>query len=214
MTEYNERQMPFNNQYQQAYSDKPFLGSGQSNLITKTHYVNIDSRDRDRVIYPSTNKFKVMFEPSDNYNGASTGYKHKNVHSIKLKNITVPNLNNVLDQAYLLLDISEFHNYHTVEGTNRSLQKAFTKIHLLETTNAFAKNSLEFSAPSELIFEQSPLASLNSLTITILKPDGTPFVFGTDTSPPTAVNEAIQTSMSFEITTLLPDSLIIPRRNV
>lgn len=211
---HNTFPMPDSDQYREAFDGRPFVGPGQNDLMLVDNYISIDSRDRDRAAYPGANRFRVMFEATDNYNGATTGFRYKNIYSIQLRSITVPNTNGVLDQPYLLLDVEELRKYNIMDGTNIALKHAFVKIHLLETTNAFTRNSLEYGFPVDFIFKQASMGSLNSLTLRILKPDGTLFDFGTDTSPPAPVNETMQCSMVFKVTTLSPDTCLIPRHNI
>ena len=198
--------------YSESFATNP--QSGHQDLIYVDNYVSIDSRDRDRAAYPNSNQFRVLFEPSDSYIGASTGIRYKNIHSIELKSITVPNTNAVLDLPYLIVTIDELKGRRVMTGTNITLDNAFAKIHLLETTTAFARNTNDYGLPLEYKFKQAPLSWLNSLSISILAPDGTPFNFGTDMATGLPVNELLQTSFVFKITTLEMDTGNIPRRNI
>ena len=73
----------------------------------KTHYINIDSRDRDRTVWSSSSKFEVYFSPNSYYTGAQISRNFHNVVSIELVNVIYPNTNNVINQQYLYLNIPE-----------------------------------------------------------------------------------------------------------
>lgn len=204
---------PQSSQYQEAFDDRPFLQNGQDGLMVQDNYLSIDSSDRQiRNARSTPSNFRVKMEGSSTDQG-TTGFEYENVYSVQLQSITVPNTNGVLDEPYLLIEIEELSSFNVMHGTNQWLGKAFSKLYFLPGTNSFVRNSLEYGGPSEYVFRQAPLASLNTLTLRIRKPDGTIFDFGADTLAPTPPNRAVQTSMVFKIGTLVPDTCRIPRRN-
>ena len=178
------------------------LDQQKCRLALREHIVHVDSRDRNRSIYAGTNEWKVRLESTGTDSGANTGKKFDRVVSVELLHASLPNTNSVLDEPYLILDVEELRCNPVVSGTNITLKNAFTKLMLDTTTDAFAKVTHCFGQ-SKIAFE-TPI-TLNSLTIRIYDDTGTLFNFGSDTSPPTAVTETVQTSFTFKVTTIEQD---------
>ncbi len=135
----------------------------------KNYELYIDSRDRNRTINPSSNKFTI--------NLTDIQANYRNIHSIELKNILLPlDFGGITSIPYLILQIPEIHN-DLVTGTNDDLVKAFTYI---PVTKSLLNN--ENFSNSKTIFDP-PKGSISKLTFIFKNPDGSDADFGTDTSP-------------------------------
>ena len=167
-------------------------------IQTREFYVVLDSRNRDRSIYPSTSQFQVKTTPNQYFQGAFIGRSFKNVESIELIDAIFPNTNNVTNQMYLYLCIPE------VDG-------------VMESTNPIGSRALAKLVPSQLIgnfiyvtygnqlhpikYYQSAGARIDQLTVEFRRPDGSLFDFGTDTAAGTEPNPLVQTSITLRIVT-------------
>lgn len=159
--------------------------------------VVIDSRDRNRDIFPSTSNFAVKFNNSSDGN---ISVNFRNIESIELNQVIVPQsvINGTTGVPYLILEIDEIRD--TIYGTNTNLRNAFA---FLSPQDVYGSKflSCKFYKPAIKIFE-APLASLHKFSIKLKKPDGTIFNFGTDNNNNNPVNDDIQTTFFFTINTI------------
>lgn len=158
----------------------------------KEHYLIIDSRDRDRTLYPNPNNFTIKF---DNGNDGNVQEKFRNIVSIQLIDGHVPDAVTGA-QPYLILDIPELHP--TYAGTNNNLSNTFAILNPESKGTAFARFKLVTPGINKY---RTPIASLNKLTFQFREYDGDLYDFGTDTTPPTAPTDSINVSLIFRIIT-------------
>jgi len=159
---------------------------------TETRYkvIHVDSRDRNRITYPSQCNF--MIEP--------TIQKIKNIQHIHLKQCILPDFTNT--HPYLILVIPELQNLH--EGTNNLLRSSFGVLVPENINGSFV--TCRFDTSPETCGKISYYPSLadfpSKITIQIYDPDGTIHDFGGDT-------DADQVYIMFEICHLIKDTSII-----
>lgn len=173
----------------------------QVDSIIKEHSVFIDSRDRNRDLYPNTNEFVVHFDGSGiiDSGGAVVEESYSDIHSIELVHCVLPNsVIGVTGSHYLTLEIPELDNSFT--GTNDTLQRAFG---YLSPTDAIGTTHVatKFYRRTRKVFSP-PKASLGKLTLRFRKPDGTLFDFGTDTATGNPVTEDVQVLVHLDIHTI------------
>ncbi len=200
--------------YPFVYRDKPFFQLPQSNLILNPQpiYLAIDSRTRDRRKWPNPARYRIPLVGTDQ-DEFTSGERYKNIYSISLLSAVVPNVNNILDELYIILEIDEIDSMY--DSPSPPCAKAFTKLHFSESSGAFLRLDKGVGDPLTRIFYPKPLASLSSLTISFKRFDGTLFDFGVDTVPPTPSNNDIQNSLTLEIMTKVVDvNQAIGHRNV
>ena len=149
-----------------------------------THYVAIDSRDRDRKVWPNSNEFRITFAPSSNaiFDNNDIGFINRdfsNVTTVQLVSVIIPRFSvdgDCIDTyPYLLLEIDELGGIY--DGTNSYTSKAFCKITFDTVVGKYVHFSPQNYEP--FIKEFNPRISLNRLTIRFKKPNGKLFDFGT-----------------------------------
>lgn len=195
--------------YPDVFPDKPFLQLPQANLILNPvpFYISADSRDRNRDACPQTNNYRIpLVTSSTNPAVKSTGDRLKNIYSISLLSCVVPNTPGVFDQPYLLLQIDEIDGLY--DAANAPTTRAMTKLYFREACagSKFLRLDKGVGDPTTRIYWPAPRASLEQLTISFRNYDGTLFDFGADTTPPTAPNTELQTTITLEIRTFVPDA--------
>jgi hypothetical protein len=164
------------------------------------HYLNettvmIDSRDRNRYKYPNSNEFAVYFNGSGNDDDAIIQYELKNIHSIQVVQILLPNSAiGTTGPPYITMEIDEIDD--TIYGTNDTLSNAFSYIRPINST----MSSLVVQDIPRVY--KTPKATLGKLTFRFREPSGTLFDFGTDTSPPTEVDDTVQVAFILKIKTV------------
>ena len=153
-------------------------------LITKS--IVADSRDRDRVVYPNSNRFQVKGETNSQSSNARLGFNIKNVQQIKLEECIVPNFTSF--HPYLLMTIPELQD--VIHGTNNTLRNAFAILIperqfginftvTVDTTTVDAPAWVNCKTPKLYCVKvfDPPLAKLHNLTIEYRTPDGELFDF-------------------------------------
>lgn len=171
--------------------------------------VIIDSRDRNRNIFPQSNKFRVHVNPSDTFEGAGLFTNLKNVESIKLIECTVPDFTG--SHAYLNLIIPELQD--TMLGTNDKLKKSFAILFPDDINGNFVSCKTKDLCCCKKDFDP-PLANINRLTFEFYTPEGTLVNFGSDTSPPTAPNSIVQVTLVLEIKMLKTNKNVLESRPI
>lgn len=166
----------------------------------KIHYLAVESKARNLNAYPNPESYRVTF-----------GDSYRNVKSIELIGATVPDKNNILSEPYLVLKIDEFDN---IESSDSNTDNAFTILQLNtpNTTGGFINLDMYLCAGTVKIFD-TPLARLNTMTISFRDYNNNLFSFGDDTagSPP---NKALQNMLIFKITTMEVKRDKLQHRNV
>lgn len=135
----------------------------QIDYIETVSYLHINSSDRNTTAYPSVNSYKIDTED-----------RFKNIRSIELIAGSIPNVNSVLLQPYLILKIDGLNH---INFSNKNIISGFAMMYLQNTSGAFIQPELGVLQRNVLNFK-TPLASLSNINLQILKPDGTLFSFG------------------------------------
>jgi hypothetical protein len=195
--------------YPMVYQDAPFLQLPQSNLIVNPvpSYLTIDSRDRDRTVWLNSNCYRIPLVSSDNTPHVKTpGKRYKNIYSISLLSAVIPKAMGVLDEPYLLMQIDEIDNMY--DSANPACSRAFTKLYFKEVWpgGKYLRLDKGVGDPLTKIYWPAPRASLDSITISFRRYDGTLFDFGPDSSPPADPLSDRQTSITLEIRTFVTDA--------
>lgn len=154
--------------------------------ITKQKIIVVDSRDRDIIKFPDSNRFQVntntssQFHLNDVFNsgyasqanppfaGATLEEDIKNVKYIKLEECIVPDF--TADYPYLLLRIPEFLD--VVGGTNDRIRRSFATLIPERVHNGFVTCKTNLLDLCQKTFEP-PLAKLVSFTMEFIVPDTT-----------------------------------------
>ena len=200
--------------YPDVYAPREFLQSPQLNLISNpSWFLSIDSSDRDRSKYPNPFKYTIhMTGTSDNSN--VTGHRYKNVHSIELISAILPNVDEIKDEQYIILDIEELEDIG-FDSSNQNLKGAYAKLVLDSHINQnFLLLDADNSRPLQRIYYPAPKASVDRLTITLKKPNGDIINLGPDNDPDLPPLKEIQNSFTFKIITKITDASVLGHRNV
>lgn len=159
--------MPLDNYFESRTENYPFTSQNTTQekieYVEVVSYFHLNSSDRNVTSYPSVNNYRI--ESSEVF---------KNIHSIELVAASVANQGSPLNNPYLILKIDGLDHLHF---SNKNVNKGFTTMYLKYTTGPHVLPELGVLQRNILRFK-TPLASLGSLTISILKPDGTLFSFG------------------------------------
>tara|TARA_B100000902_G_C27314189_1_gene920233 strand:- start:665 stop:1681 length:1017 start_codon:yes stop_codon:yes gene_type:complete len=156
----------------------------ESEEVEHSYYVVIDSKDRDKDKFPSTNNFVVDFAAKENGGTGSVSTGFQNVVNIELVEAIIldsSDENDASDNAtnfpYLLLDIKELGSQF--EGTNTNIMDSFSILRDYSLQNGFKYyNLVGFNGVEPIKKEFSPRKSISRMTIHLKTPDGTTFNFG------------------------------------
>ena len=164
---------------------------------TKSYYISVDSRDRDRTLWPNSNRFEVRMDAQPGFAGAQIARGFKNVTRIELINVIFPNTKSVLSEMYLFLSIPE------IEGgmdTTSLGQRYFAKIVPGSVIGYYIQSHSDpLERPAKDFLFRG--ARLDKLTLELRTSRGQLFDFGDDTHPTNdAPNPLLQTSFTFKIT--------------
>lgn len=165
----------------------------------KEHYIIIDSRDRDRTIWPLSSHFEVKLEPYRTYSGATLSRHYKNIKSIELISAVYPVQGGNSNEPCLYVCVPELEG--AFDGTSLASTKAFARLIPSNTTTHF--NYTDLNESNKLIYEAQG-KRLDRLTIQIKKHDDTFVNFGTDTSNIYPPNPLIQVNLVLKIKTVEP----------
>lgn len=152
---------------------------------TERNFCFVTSRDRNTTVFPKTSEFTIALP--DDYN---------DVVCVELTAGTVPNLDAVSSEPYLLLDIKELNHIRTSTGIEY--------FSILSVHKGHSDSFFNLDRSSAAIMPRkfySPIQKLKSLTIRLLKSDGSALTFGSDSNT-LAIN---QVSFTFEVKTLVKD---------
>lgn len=170
-------------------------------VYKRDYYVTIDSRDRDRALWPSTSHFEVKCEGPDGFKGANLPKKFLNVYSVELASVIYPNTNDVLNEMYLYLTVPEIDG--VFEATNLEGMKAFAKL-IPEKIHGGFIHALSNYIDRPIKKFKFPGVRLDKLTIQFKKWNGMVFDFGSDNPPSSQPHNKVQTSITLKITVLEP----------
>lgn len=167
----------------------------------REYFVTIDSRDRDRNMWPSSSYFEVKCQGPNGFRGANLPTKFLNVRCIELISAIYPNTNDVLNEMYLYLTVPEIDG--TFEATNLEGMKAIAKLVPHKIHGSFIHANMDDYHNPRKVYK-FPGVRIDRLTIQFKKWNGNIFDFGTDNPPSTAPLNTVQTTVTFKITTLEP----------
>lgn len=121
------------------------------NIISKTHYLTIDSRYRNFELYPNPSNFQIIFKNENIYS---------NVKSISLVHCSIPNVNIT---PYLKLYIDELPSNFVSIGSS---DKYFTKLIRREPVNTDIFCDV-ISIADEIILEETRAGIIDKMTCNI-----------------------------------------------
>jgi len=147
-------------------------------------YLQLNSSDRDTIAYPSVSEYRIDSEE-----------KFRNISSIELITASVANQGNPLVNPYLVLRIDGLNH---INFSNRNTNSGFAVMYLKQTTGAHVYPELGVLQRNVLNFK-TPLASLSSVKLSIVGPDGNLFNFG---ETPGDVTSTFSNSFMLRIVTL------------
>lgn len=177
----------YNDVFSEKHNEQLSTQSDPSVLYQSTvNYLTVSSKSRDITNYSATNAFTINFPQA-----------FRNVHSIQLVQAIIPDKNSVTSEPYLLLKIKELEGQYI--SLDRHVNDAFCMLKLpsAPVSGTFIKID-DFNTP--IRYFKTPMASLNRMSISITKEDGTLFDFGNDT--PTPPNKTYQNTFIFKIVTV------------
>lgn len=156
----------------------------------KISYLAINSKDRDTSLYPQPQSYTINLD-------GDVGMVYKNVVSVRLISGTVPDINNVRDEPFLILDIDELANAYTrYRGTNNVFANMFDMVRFVDKQTL---NKFVYITEGPLVEYFPPIAKLSKLTIKFLDQEGNTFSWGDDTT----LALFRQNSLVFEITEMI-----------
>ena len=156
----------------------------------RTHYITVDSRDRDCGYSANTSSHYLVKFPY---------IRLKNVREIKLLSAILPNEATIKNEPYILLSIPEIDG-PMYSSNNRNI-KIFNKLYNNKNTFNTSLDYLNYMPdPVKKVYPINALGSIEQLTIHLMKYDGTTI----DMSTTTPVND--YTSFTFEIVQSVADT--------
>lgn len=157
----------------------------KSDYETEISYVCINSSDRAPSLYPKVNNYRIALQDT-----------FKNVSSIEIVSGSVGNQNSVQTLPYLIIKIDGLDH---LTFSNLNINKGFALLYLKPTSGAHVQPELGCLQRNVRHFK-TPLSSLSSFQIQLLKPDGTLFDFGESNGD---VTVAYSNSFVFKIVTIV-----------
>lgn len=193
--------LPINYHIGNRTSDPMFSVKQEKNIeyTERVEYLHVSSVDRDTVAYPSVNEYRFVFEDT-----------FKNVKAIRMIGATIPNQNSILDNPEVIIEIEEFNH---ITFSSKNINKGFAVLPLKspsQSVNGFINPEMACNLNSELVF-RTPLAKLNSMTITIKDIYGEKIDFD---EPTGSIEKQFQNTFLFKITTMEKDRNALNHRNV
>lgn len=166
-------------------------------MSIKEYYVSIDSRHRDRTIWPSASRFEVKFDPPAGFTGATVQRSFKNILGIEVLHAIYPNTNNVLNQMYLNLHFPELDPL--IETTHNG-ERCFAKLVPSQIVGPFIHS---YQDTNERPIKRFPFRGVrvDKLTVELRDANGEVFDFGSDNSASSVPNPLVQTTLLLKVIT-------------
>ena len=153
-------------------------------LVEKSFYITIDSKDRNTTTHTSPNEYVIKFGSSS---GDTSGFilsGYQNVISIELveailidTSSTPGSSDNGSNFPYLLLEIQELGSMF--QGTNDNISKSLAILKDYTLQNGYKYYKLAGGTVDERIIKVfNPRITLSKMTVKICLPNGTEFAFG------------------------------------
>lgn len=181
------------------YFDKWDKKTTKQEYIRKKVYLMINSKDRDLASFPEPQSYVINLPTV-----------FKNVESVRLVSGTIPDLNNVKDEPFLVLDVPELNNAYTKFHTSSNNYDLFDIIRFSDNVTI---SRFFYIQPGVNNLYKPILAKLSRLSINIRDQFGNLFTFGDDNDIE-PVNMQLQNTFVFEITTLEANTYKLGERNV
>jgi hypothetical protein len=159
----------------------------------KEHYLTLDSRDRNIIIWPSASQFQVNLTSNVSYDDAPEDSAYKSVRRVEVIDAIFPNRNNVVSEMYIYLCIPEIGG--DLDASNTVGAVALAKLIPSRLIGEFVQVHFEEGARPTKRFDFDGL-DLTTLTVEFRKKDGTLFSFGNDSD-----NPHLQTAITLRIFT-------------
>lgn len=165
----------------------------------RVDFLHVSSIDRDVTFYPKSSHYRFQFEDT-----------FKNVKSIKLIGATIPNQNDILDNPSVIVQIDEINH---LNFSSNNINKGFAVLPLKGPSRAvdgFIVPEMACNLNS-FVELRTPIAKLNSFTITITGIDGEIIDFG---EPSGSLLKKFQNTFLFRIVTMEKNRSQLNHRNV
>lgn len=152
------------------------------------HYLVVSSSDRNVVDYPNVNNYVINLQD-----------EIKNITSIQLIQAIIPDKNDVTQEPFLLLKISEMED--VMISNNRNISDAFAILQMASPVSSGFFIEIDTKIHENCVkYYKTPKSSLSRLTVSITDSQGNLFDFGSDSpSPP---KKDLQNLFVFKLTTL------------
>jgi len=160
----------------------------------KYYYFTVDSRDRNKTIWPTTSEYQIKMEPENSFIGATLTRNYKNVKSIELINAVYPNTSNILQEPYLFVCIPELEGL-LFDATNLTGMKTFAKLIPHRNTDFFVYSENSWNDSAKLEFHTAG-KRIDRLTVQFRKHNGD-LAFGIDAA-------SNVTSLTFKVGVIEP----------
>jgi len=160
-----------------------------------THYLIIDSKDRDFKAYPEPNHYTIRFSPpSFNSEDVRAGFVDKifnNVKSIELircgfldtSEETDSSDANGMDPSYVIIEVEEFGTQHN--GTNQHLNKSLAIVDTHFKQGKFKYYDVMYDEAGTLN-RFNPRTTIDKMTFRFKLPDGSLYNFGANNKTKTS----------------------------
>ena len=185
----DNKDQPKNNNvtYQKIISKLP-----QSKNIISSQCILIDSRHRNKNIYPNTNQFDVTFNPDPSFIGASINSNIRNITKINIESVVLPTI--ALDHPYIILKIQEINNKN-IFSTDGFSDDAFAILIPRKFTpgSSFINCEIKYNCHNF----KTPLANLKKFSIGLYNPNGILLDFGADHVG--TIKDSVQTMIMLNI---------------
>lgn len=165
----------------------------------KEHFVSLDSRNRDRGIWPSSSQFRISVSSNLFFDGIPADSYYKSVRTVEVIDVTYPNRNNVVNEMYLYLCIPEIGG--VFDATAPVGSNAIAKLVPTNLMGEYAFVKYEKSQRPYKCFNFASEKELSTFTIEFRKNDGSLFSFGTDNTSNLPLNPVLQTNVTLRICT-------------
>jgi hypothetical protein len=146
----------------------------QKNILS-SQCLLIDSRHRNKNMFPNTNHFAISFNPDPSNIGGSINTNIKNIIKINIENIVLPTV--ALDHPYIILKIDEINNKHLFSSDGFS-DDAFAILIPKKFTPGASWVNCHIQHKCQTF--KTPLANLKKLTIRFYDPNRNLMDFGAD----------------------------------
>lgn len=160
-------------------------------------YITISSLERDTTVFPNPGKFTITL-----------AQELKNITSIELIQVILPNVNSVTNEPYLLLKIDELED--VMISNDRNISDAFALIQLAQPVGGFIHTDKRTYENTTKIF-LTPKASLSKMTIQFANLFGNVFDFKGETA---VGDKSIQVTLVFKVVTLEKQREVLNFRSV